>query len=164
MTRETPLLLATCGLYCGACYHYRASFYDHDRLLAEAARRGRNPEGFTCQGCRSGILYVHSGCAKCELRACADEKSILHCGLCPQFPCKRLLAFQNDGRVHHRDILVQLEDLREKGEEAWLAEQAQRWSCTCGEGFSWYDEACHSCGRPLPSYGADPTLKSRPPA
>ena len=46
-------LVAYCGLYCGACYHYRASFYDDERLRAEAARRGRDPAGFTCQGCRS---------------------------------------------------------------------------------------------------------------
>ena len=38
-----PKLVAYCGLYCGACYQYRASFYDDDHLRAEAARRGRDP-------------------------------------------------------------------------------------------------------------------------
>ena len=57
-------LLAACGLYCGACYHYRASIYDDDRLRAEAARRGRTLEGFTCQGCCSGVLYINPGCAE----------------------------------------------------------------------------------------------------
>ena len=159
MNRETPHLLAACGLYCGACYHYQASFLNETQLRDEAARRGRDPQGYTCKGCRSEVLYIHSGCAQCDIRACADEKGISHCGLCPELPCERILAFQNDGRVHHRNILIQLAELCAKGEKAWLAEQAQRWSCTCGEGFSWYDEVCHNCGRPLASYGADPTIK-----
>ena len=35
------VLLAACGLYCGACYHYRASFYTSDRLRAYRARTYR---------------------------------------------------------------------------------------------------------------------------
>ncbi len=159
MDPETNPLLAACGLYCGACYHYRASSYDSDRLSAEAARRGRNVEGFTCQGCRSDQLYIYPGCAQCEIRACADDRGILHCGLCAEFPCDRIRAFQNDGRVHHLDIVTQLERLREIGAEQWLAEQKQKWTCACGEPFSWYEETCCNCGRPLASYGADPTIR-----
>lgn len=159
MTGKVDELLAACGLYCGACYHYRASFYDSGRLSAEAARRGRDVEGFTCRGCRSGALYIHDGCARCDIRACADEKGIPHCGLCAEFPCGRLRAFQTDGRVHHLEILTQLERLREAGPERWLAGQARRWQCACGESYTWYEETCHHCGAPLSSYGADPTLK-----
>ena len=152
------VLLTACGLYCGACYHYRALYYPRDRLVVEAARRGQEPEGFTCQGCRSEAPYIHPGCAHCEIRACADEKDLPHCGLCTDFPCQLILAFQSDGRVHHRDILVELIRLREKGVGTWLATQAERWKCACGESFSWYEETCHFCGEPLASYGADPTL------
>ncbi len=133
MTKDINVLLGVCGLYCGACYHHRALFYEGERLSEEAARRGRTPEGFTCQGCRSDVLYIHSGCAQCEIRACADERGIVHCGLCTELPCERIKAFQGDGRVHHRDILIELENLREKGTDKWLAEQAQRWTCKCGE-------------------------------
>jgi len=159
MVQVADALLAACGLFCGACYHYQASFYEHDRLLEEAARRGRRPEGFTCRGCRSGALYIHSDCAHCEIRACTDRKQIPHCGLCAEFPCDRLRAFQNDGRVHHRDILDQLAALREQGTEEWLTAQEQRWTCDCGQGFSWYQQTCCNCGKAVNSYGADPTLK-----
>ena len=81
-------LLAACGLYCGACYHYLADSWPPERLLAEAARRGRSPEGFTCRGCRSDRLYIHAGCAQCELRACAEGRGLLHCGECPEMPCE----------------------------------------------------------------------------
>ena len=158
MAKDPNMLLAACGLYCGACYHYRASFYESERLQREAARRGRAMQGFTCQGCRSDKLYIHPGCAHCEIRACTDGKGIVHCGLCTEFPCKRLKEFQSDGRRHHQDILIELKSLREMGAEKWLAEQAQRWQCECGERYSWYEETCYRCRKALASYGADPTL------
>lgn len=145
-------LLGACGLYCGACYHYRASFPEGEHLLAEAHRQGRSTISFTCQGCRSDKLYIHQGCAQCEIRACADARGISHCGLCPDSPCERLRAFHSDGHVHHLDIFSQLEELKEKGPDRWLTEQAQRWRCQCGASFSWYEETCQRCGTPLDSY------------
>ena len=159
MTKDANILLAACGLYCGACYHYRASFYTRDLLLREAARRGRDIEGFTCRGCRSDKLYIHPGCAQCEIRTCTDRRDIAHCGLCPEFPCERIKAFQGDGRLHHEGILIELGRLREMGADKWLAEQAQRWRCKCGEPYNWYEETCSKCGKVLDSYGADPTLR-----
>jgi hypothetical protein len=159
VAENSTTLLAACGLFCGACYHYRASFYDDERLREAAAQRGREPDGFTCGGCRSEALYVHAGCAQCAIRTCADEKGIQHCGLCDEFPCERLWAFRNDGRLHHEDILIELVNLRHKGPEIWLAEQAESWNCACGESYSWYEETCHKCGAPLASYGPDPTLR-----
>lgn len=158
MASNAHMLLGACGLYCGACYHYRASFYESERLQREAARRGRDPVGFTCQGCRSDKLYIHVGCVQCEIRACVDGREIAHCGICVEFPCERIKAFQSDGRVHHQDVLTQLERLREIGPDRWLAGQARRWECECGEPYSWYEETCSQCGKQLPSYGADPTL------
>jgi len=158
MAKDPNMLLAACGLYCGACYHYRASFYESERLQREAARRGRASEGFACRGCRSDKLYIHPGCAHCEIRACTDRRGIIHCGLCTEFPCERLKAFQSDGRRHHEDILTDLKRLNETGADKWLAEQAQRWQCECGERYSWYEETCDRCGKALASYGADPTL------
>ena len=148
---EAPLLGA-CGLYCGACYHYRASFADGKHLLEEARRQGRSTTSFTCQGCRSDVLYIHPGCAQCAIRACTDSKGILHCGLCPESPCELLTMFQGDGHVHHLDVLALLEELREQGPECWLARQAKRWQCQCGACFSWYEERCHQCGASLSSY------------
>ena len=153
-------LLGVCGLYCGACNHYRAAFPEGQPLLEAAVRQGRQPEGFTCQGCRSEKLYMQPGCAQCQIRACAEEKDIIHCGLCAEFPCDQIKAFQNDGRVHHLDVLANLEELTVKGADQWLAEQTQRWTCACGTRFSWYEEFCPTCGAPLNSYGPDPRIRS----
>lgn len=142
-------LLAVCGLYCGACYHYRAAFPDGQHLLRPEFRGNRPPEGYTCQGCRSDRLYIHPGCAKCKIRECAGQKSLVHCGECAEFPCARLIAFQTDGRAHHMQVLEQLEEVKRKGITPWLAEQAARWTCACGRPFSWYETTCQHCGASL---------------
>jgi hypothetical protein len=157
-----PNLLAVCGLYCGACYHYRASFSDGKHLLEPAFRGSRPLQGYTCQGCRSDRLYIHAGCADCQIRACAESKGLVHCGECDltdrdlfdrqQLACERLKAFQNDGRAHHLPILQQLEDVKRKGVGQWLAEQKARWTCACGAPFSWYETVCQRCGKDLNSY------------
>jgi len=154
------MLLGVCGLYCGACYHYRASLAEGQHLLEIAAGQGRSLEGFGCKGCRSGILYSHLGCSQCVIRACAEDRRLVHCGLCSEFPCERISAFQSNGRIHHRDVLIHLEELRTKGPDRWLAEQAQRWRCKCGAEFSWYEVVCNCCGAALLSYGSDPAALS----
>lgn len=148
----SPRLLAACGLYCGACYHYRASFPESQHLLREEFRGHRPLEGYTCRGCRSDRLYIHPGCVECPIRACADEKGLVHCGECADLPCARLLTFQNDGRVHHLSILEQLDDIKRKGVKQWLTEQQARWTCACGQPFSWYETVCPHCGASLDSY------------
>lgn len=149
-------LLAACGLYCGACYHYRASCPDGAHLLTEEARGGRPLEGFTCRGCRSEQLYMHVGCQTCQIRACAESRGLRHCGECAELPCARLVAFQRDGRKHHIPIVDNLRVLTRQGAEEWLEDQAARWRCpTCGAAFSWYEVSCHNCGALLPSYGED---------
>ena len=149
-------LLAACGLYCGACYHYRATCPEGERLLSEEARGGRPVEGFGCRGCRSELLYVHPGCRECEIRACADSRGLQHCGECDEAPCERLAAFQTDGRKHHLDIVENLRALKDRGQDEWLQAQALRWQCsTCGAAFSWHESTCHVCGAAVASYGTD---------
>ena len=153
---QNRALLGVCGLYCGACYHYRASTPEGGHLLADAVRRGWVAEGFGCWGCRSDTLYVHPGCRQCEIRACAEGRGVLQCGQCREFPCQRLREFQNDGRMHHLDVEANLHELCALGPDHWLAEQAARWTCSCGAEFSWYEKVCHTCGAALASYGPDP--------
>jgi hypothetical protein len=150
-------LLAICGLYCGACYHYRASFQDGKHLLDPTFRGSRPLNGYACRGCRSDKLYIHAGCANCQIRACAESRGIRHCGECDQFDlsclaCDRLKAFQNDGRVHHLPIVQQLDDVNRRGVGQWLAEQRARWICDCGQPFTWYESKCQHCGKRLASF------------
>jgi hypothetical protein len=149
---ECRSLLAVCGLYCEACYHYRAGLPEGRHLLEEASRRGRPVAGYTCQGCRSDQLYVHSGCADCAIRACAERQGLVHCGDCERWPCNRLLVLRGDAR------LPTLAERGDMGVVQWLTDQAERWRCACGAGFSWYETRCQQCGAALSSYGRDPAL------
>jgi hypothetical protein len=149
---DQRLLLGACGLYCGACYHYRASFPEGKHLLEKARLEGRELSGFTCAGCRSDTLYIHPGCAQCKIRACSESKGIEHCGLCPELPCDTIKAFINDGHIHHLDVLANLMELVAKGLDQWLDEQQRRWTCECGACLSWYEDRCGSCGGAVRSY------------
>lgn len=144
--------LSVCGLYCGACYHYRASFPDGEHIIREWIREGMNAEDFTCDGCRSKRLYVHLGCSECDIRSCADARSIIHCGECREFPCQRLEEFRTDGRPHHRDVVHNCMEINRTGSENWLRDQDNRWRCTCGRSHSWYEQRCKKCGKELNSY------------
>lgn len=147
-------LLGYCCLFCGSCNHYRSSFQDGKHLLEEAISKGIDPNNFTCKGCRGDIEFIHPGCDICDIKQCAENKGLIHCGLCKMFPCEMLLEFQNDERyIHHLDIIANLKELKEKGPIHWLKEQEQKWKCECGKPFSWYEVKCTKCGSKLISYG-----------
>jgi hypothetical protein len=153
---EELRLLGYCGLYCGACYHYRSSFPESRHVLEEAVRQGKDPEQFTCGGCRGEKERMYVGCVSCAIRTCAEKKGIIHCGICSSFPCDMLLEFQHDEKhIHHLDVVDSLNALTGKGPQAWLQEQRANWRCTCGLPFSWYERRCAACGSPLHSYGTD---------
>lgn len=149
-------LLAACGLYCGACYHYRAGQPGGEHLLSDEARGGRPLAGYTCGGCRSTAHYDHDGCRECSIRTCVDARGLRYCGPCEDFPCERFRAFQYNGRKHHADVEANLKAIELRGADAWLVIQTLQWECpSCASPFSWYEIKCHACGAMLPSYGID---------
>lgn len=108
--RETTRLVAPCGLYCGGCLafaggpirsHARAlvdllgpnfSAYA-ERLSAMNPALASYPQAAglleflalgTCKGCREGGCLL----GNCGVRACAMERGVSFCGLCPDFPCE----------------------------------------------------------------------------
>jgi hypothetical protein len=143
-------LLGVCGLYCGACNHYRASFPEGEHLLQKLLQKDKTMEEPTCQGCRSDKLRHH--CSECKIRECAEGKGINHCGDCTEIPCEMLRNFQLDGRAHHLDVMDNLAELREQGCEKWLKKQELKWKCQCGAGYSWYETECRFCGSPFDFY------------
>jgi len=106
---ELLRLLAPCGLYCGGCLAFAGGpIRNHARALRDLlgsnfdayARRmeSMNPvlchyQDFsrlleflslgTCKGCRDGGCLL----GNCGARACALQRGIDFCGLCPDFPC-----------------------------------------------------------------------------
>ncbi len=147
-------LLGYCGLFCGSCDHYRALFDEDILLLNKTIKKGIKIKKETCKGCRGDIEFIHQGCDICKIKKCAENKNLIHCGVCINFPCKLLNEFRNDERyIHHLDVIDNLKDLYIEGPINWLNKQEKNWKCECGKPYSWYDVKCKKCNQKLISYG-----------
>jgi hypothetical protein len=136
---------AYCGLYCGACKIYLET------------RKGRSflkkDEGeVKCLGCRTdaGTRW----CINCTIKKCARNKRIDFCYECSDFPCEMLENFKNDKNYpYHIEIYDNLKIIEAQGEDKWLRQMKERWSCPeCREQKCWYDIVCEDCNGKLNGY------------
>ena len=125
-----------------------ARVFREGRVEEHAKLAQMKPEGVMCAGCKTEQIADY--CIGCHFRDCTRDKGIEFCFECQDFPCEQLVAFRNDQWPHHSSVLKNLETIQEKGLDAWLEEQAKRWSCPeCGKGFTWYESKCKECGAEL---------------
>jgi hypothetical protein len=153
--QDSGRFAAACGLYCGACRSRLASERKDSAVLEQTAQTVSKLLGKTvtsddmyCEGCQSDIRTIH--CRSCAIRECAFSKGLTHCSQCGDFPCKRLVEFNQDAYPHHHEVLKNIERIREIGIDAWLEEQRARWHCPdCGSASCWYADTCPDCGATL---------------
>ncbi len=100
-----PKLIAYCGLVCVGCPIYwatrekdreqKAKIKDYVvRQCQEHYDLTLRPADITdCDGCRNKTGRLYSGCRDCEIRACAQQKKLESCALCPEYACEKLLHF-----------------------------------------------------------------------
>lgn len=123
-------LIAPCGMNCGICKAYI---------------REKNK----CPGCAELDPYLKSYRRGCTVRNCETIKSNEsgYCYECETFPCRRLK--QLDKRYSTKYNMSMLENLgiiKEKGIEALLAREAEKWKCSeCGGVISCHDGICMNC-------------------
>ena len=148
-------LVAVCGTYCGACPAYIAKNSEDEQIknkLQKELSSGPmklNMENFGCDGCLSdGKIAAH--CQSCAMRKCAASKqNVTRCSDCTDFPCSRITDFNNDGRLHHAELLGNLREIHEMGVQKWVRNEEERWRCPqCRLPMSWYDSKCARCGAP----------------
>lgn len=147
------LLVAPCGLYCGACPMYLATQDNDDaRIKAMLKQFGARDAKITladiqCDGCIGGGR-IAVFCRKCAMRTCAEEKpGVTRCADCPEFPCSKITNFNNDGMLHHAEVLDNCRRLREVGIREWTRREEEKWSCPqCRGPIAWYDRECPRCG------------------
>jgi len=105
-------MTAPCGIVCEECAIYKAA---SDREAAEAlaqewrdgGRKDAKADWFTCQGCHGPAELVWSG--DCKIRQCClVERRLDNCSDCGDFPCERIIEFENDGYDHHRAAVANL--------------------------------------------------------
>lgn len=135
--------LADCGLDYQAC-GFKVAYEDQDRhhLRAMPTKYDRDKEEplEPCLDCRNDPDL------SCEIRNCAQEHSLFHCGGCPSFPCERITVFASDGMPHHAEAMANVERIKQGGEVVRLVEQEARYRCSCGLRTSRYVSTCFRCG------------------
>ena len=149
----TEKLVASCGLYCGACPMYLATQNKDDErakaLLKQFSSGKMNwkMEDLLCDGCIAGGRLA-TFCRSCQIRESAAKKTKDKlCSSCPDFACSRITAFNNDGMLHHSEVLANLRQLQKIGLKDWAKSEDERWKCPqCKGAISWYDASCPKCG------------------
>ncbi len=92
--------IAACGLDCALCPAFIASKTNDNELRKKTAEEWTKaynyaftPEMINCHGCFATDGVQAGYCSMCEIRKCALEKKVAHCGACADYPCKTLSAF-----------------------------------------------------------------------
>ena len=148
-------LIASCGLYCGACEMYRA-VHDNNREKCQALLKAFNARGgnvtladIECDGCLGGGKLT-PWCKECGMRKCEKHKdgNKICSPECGDFPCEQLSNFSTDRMTHHHEVLDNLQRLSKAGIKKHAAAEEKRWLCPqCKMHLSWYDMKCPKCGK-----------------
>jgi|GEM_PF-1002155 len=98
--KKTDKMMGYCGLLCADCSALLATQSGDLQTMQREAQKWRklfkrddmDVEYITCDGCksRSGRLCGH--CSLCEIRKCALNRQVEHCGFCSDFPCAALIS------------------------------------------------------------------------
>ena len=140
-------LLSRCGIYCGACYVYRAE-RDGGALLDEVARRFNVPKSDAgCNGCSGPFEEQWPNCQGCAFKACQRRRSAENCAQCEEVEtCPDYESAVEFTAYRGEDIREGMRRIESGDGEGWLREQAERWTCPrCGYPISWYDNVCRMC-------------------
>jgi hypothetical protein len=131
-----PELIAPCGMNCGLCSAYLA-------MRADVRAKGvRMPY---CKGCRPRDKRCAFLKKRCNLLL---EGKVEFCYECEQLPCENLQHLDERYRKRFRMSMVEnLRAIEERGIEAFLEEQGERWRCPeCGGTICCHNGICFTCG------------------
>lgn len=128
-------MIAPCGLDCGIC----------GRALAKDK---------PCPGCNGQDQDKPEFCAKrCGIILCRKRREMGYCfcDACPDFPCEDVMEKETrytSAYPLYESPLQNLRDIRERGMEAFLARERERWTCAaCGSPICVHDGICSGCGK-----------------
>ena len=132
-------LLTRCGIYCGACYVYRAERDCGDFLREIAEWQKVEIDKVKCNGCLAPEDEKWPNCRKCHPWKCLEEKGLQFCYECDSFwdySCDRynnLEEFCSRRGENTRQNLIKIMADRER----YLVEQDKQWRCpSCTSGHN----------------------------
>ena len=146
-------LISKCGIYCGACYVYRA-FKDQGKMLDETAQRLKVPkEEIKCNGCLGPAEDLWRNCRRCQITACLREKNLGFCHECPSFEnhsCPKYEGLSEFCLRRGENAREALMRIKAGDADGWLEEQDRKWRCTmCGSPIWWEQKICYQCGQSI---------------
>ena len=126
-----PNMISPCGMNCSLCLAYQRP---KDR----------------CPGCRKEDPNKPKSCQSCIIYNCEtirDNRSHF-CYECERMPCKRLKQLDKRYRTKYgMSMIANLTEIKERGMEAFLADQAERYTCpSCGSLRCVHRPRCLNCG------------------
>ena len=144
--------LSRCGIYCGACYVYRAERDCGEFIREVAGWQKVDLNEVRCNSCFAVDEEKWPNCRQCNIKYCIEEKGYVYCHECDKFwdySCEQfnnLEAFCSKREEAIKENLIKIMIDASK----WLEEQKKKWRCSsCGKPYSWYEEICHHCGKKL---------------
>ena len=123
-----PEDLSYCGLDCKSCDSYKATVYGDQEARMRAVKSWTpvakehwgldtlDPNIIDCTGCRTPGPK-HKGYGWCPTRACAQERNLSSCGLCPEWQtCDRLLESVGDSAEARANLEVIAQSSNKSGD------------------------------------------------
>ena len=139
MEQSEKGLIGACGGYCGGCGLYLAYVNNDEEQKKKVAKQiyelynqEVKPEDIKCSGCHGRILGPWGNPAMCFIRKCTEEKEIITCAFCDEFPCEKLeIHFEKANKVSdetkYGDVTkADLFRQKEIGLEKWLQEKKEK--------------------------------------
>jgi len=125
-------MFAPCGMDCMVCYVHL---------------KKKKP----CGGCLSDPCNKPERCRQCNIKQCAQDRELVHCYNCNDFPCKSIKSLDKSYRSRYQASLIENGNTaQKKGVEALLRLDRSRYICTCGGVISLHDKECSECGEKRP--------------
>ncbi|UCE39711.1 MAG: DUF3795 domain-containing protein [Thermoplasmata archaeon] len=118
-------LTAPCGLPCFECIVYLAGYSDELKKLVATVLQIPE-ENCVCQGCRAEKGMCGPLPVSCHVYPCAQEKKVLTCGDCEDFPCDYLHPYADQALKPHNTKVFNLCLIKKMGLKKWAEEKAEK--------------------------------------
>jgi hypothetical protein len=93
-------MIAFCGINRVECPTFLATQENSDQKRERVVKRWYKdyhmqikPEDINCDRCLSETGRLFSHCNVCEIRKCGQEKKLINCAYCDEYPCQKLNNF-----------------------------------------------------------------------
>jgi len=130
ITNNEEKMIAFCGMNCTYCY---------------AHHKKKKP----CLGCRLSDEGKPEHCRKCKIKGCANERAVLFCFDCFDYPCVLIKRLDKSYRTRYSESLINnMKVINEKGMDYYLRFENERLKCPeCGGILNIHHKKCSECSK-----------------